>query len=642
MERRGSRGVTNRRVATKSPPRNKSPARKSPSRKSPARKSPSRKVEPIKEEPAKTRRGRGKAAASETKNASPKSELRKTSLSPIKRDAGRSSVHTKTTTTTSSTSVKVSQISNESDDELKRFLSSKVNLAREKLLRYTPTPSDISRQTHSRSISRSVVDDDDGEFSDRETEPIHDEDRNKYAYRSEAKRSTTSIWIGLAVLGLILVISLIGFFLPFSCNREECGFSVARLAKLKSVKNYGTWEVFVYYPVYIGAIFLLSSIPIGRSVPLKNERPSVSYNFNGLAVSVIVGAALIIAEYLKYPVVRFIYANYQQFCCAAIGYALIVAGWRYVMNRNVRYECEWNPYAKSGSFWVDYFVGREINPRWLSFDIKLIHYHAAVIATLLLNGIFIYRNLKFSPLPTENGNITLSWTEVILFTYNNVRYDPIALLAAGLAFCQALDLLVFEYHLASSFFLQGEGVGAFLLLRNALAPFFNSLIAKYAWEHKITGMPTWAVCVTIVLFAFGWFIKRRADKLKYEFRIDPSNPKFHSKFCTVTHFKGSIKNSEIFPDADTIQTFQQRRLLVSGYWGIVRQPNYLGEIISYLSLTIPLIWSFAWPPFIAVLIIVVHLILRGKQTSNRNFNRYNSHWTRYCQRVKNILIPKVF
>ncbi|XP_037032889.1 lamin-B receptor [Bradysia coprophila] len=628
MERRGSRGVTSRRVATKSPPRNKSPTRnKSPARKSPARKSPARKIEPIKEEPAtKARRGRPKAAPSQPKSESPKNELRKASLSPIKHETGRSSVHTKSVTTTTSSSVKVSQISNESDDEVKRLISRRLNAAREKLdgLRYTPTPSELSRQSRqsqSRSMSRSVLDDDD-EYSDRETEPIHDEDRNKYSYRLETKRPTTSLWVGLSVLVLILLISAVGFYLPFSCNREECDFSVARLAKLKWLKTYGNWDVSIYYPAYIFAIYLLSAIPIGRTIPLKNESPSISYNFNGLALSVIVGAAVAIAEYLKYPVIRFIYGNYQQFCCAAIAYALIVAGWRYVMNRNVHNEYTWNPYAKSGSFWKDYFVGREINPRWLLFDIKLIHYHAAIIATLLLNGIFIYRNLKFSALPTENGNITLNWTEAILFTYNNVKYDPIALLTACLVFWHALDQLIFEHHLASSFFLQGEGVGAFLLLRNALYPFLNSLIAKYAWEHKIVGVPGWAIFVTVAVFTIGWFIKRGSCKIKYEFRMDPTNPKFYH--------------------ADTIQTLQHRRLLVSAYWGLIRQPNYLGEIISYLALAIPLIWGFAWPPLVAILISVVHLILRGKQMSHRNFNRYNSHWARYCQRVKYILIPKVF
>lgn len=529
MERRGSRGVTNRRVATKSPTRNKSPGRKSP-----ARKSPGRKVEPpIKEEVAVKSRGRGRkgvqVAPSQPKSVSPKNELWKVSLSPIKHESGRSTVQTKTTTTTKSSSVKVSNISNESDEEVKRFVSNKLNFAKEKLnFRYTPTPSELSRQSHSRSISRSVVDDDEGEYSDRETEPIHDEDRNKCNYRLETKQPTTSIWKGLSVFGLILLISILGLYITFACAREECGFSVARLARLKFIRTYGNWEAFLAYIGFIWGIFFLSAIPIGRSVVLKSEKQSVTYNFNGLVLAGIVGVALVVAEYLKYPVVKFIYGNYQQFCCIAILYALIVAWWRYIIKRNAPAQ-ECNPYARSGSFWVDYFVGREINPRFLLFDIKLIHYHAAVIATLVFNGILVYRNLKFSALPAENGNITLFRTETFIFIYNNAKYDPVALMTACLVFWHALDLLLFEHHLASSFFLQGEGVGAFLLLRNALYPFLNSMIAKYAWEHKVIAMPSWAIGVTIALFLAGWVWKRGSNKIKYEFRMDPSNPKFSSK-----------------------------------------------------------------------------------------------------------------
>lgn len=532
MERRGSRGVTSRRNATKSPTRNKSPGRKSPARKSPARKSPIRKLEPtIKEEVAvKGRpRGRPKVVPSQQKNLSPKVELQKISLSPIKHESVRSNVQTKTTTTTTSSSVKVSNITNESDEEVKRYVSKRLNQANAKLdSRYTPTPSELSRQTQSRSISRSVVDDD--EYSDRETEPIHDEDRNKYNYRQETQKSTTSIWVGLSSFGLILLISLLGFYLVVTCNREECSFNVHDLAQLKSLQSYGSWEVCLAYLGFIGSILLLSPLPIGRSLVLKNEKQSTTYKFNGLGLAVIIGTAVLYGEYrTKYPVFGFIYRNYQQFCGVCIVYALIVAWLEYIANRNVPdYEC--NPYARSGSFWKDYFIGRQINPRWLYFDIKLIHYHAAVIATLLFNGILIQRNLRFSALPVQLSGNRLSWLEIITFTYNNVKYDQMSLVIVCLLFWHTLDLLIYEHHIASSFFLEGEGVGAFLLLRNALFPFLNTLIGKYFWEHRTSKVPEWAVVATIIIFLIGWLVQRRSNAIKYKFRTNPSDSIYGSKY----------------------------------------------------------------------------------------------------------------
>lgn len=98
-----------------------------------------------------------------------------------------------------------------------------------------------------------------------------------------------------------------------------------------------------------------------------------------------------------------------------------------------------------------------------------------------------------------------------------------------------------------------------------------------------------------------------------------------------------------FPlDLDTIPTFQGRRLLVCGFWGFVRNPNYLGEIIINISMMFPLLIQFAWPPFIAIIYTCILLIHRAKRVNQRNSNRYNSSWTRYCQRVKFMLIPRIY
>lgn len=93
---------------------------------------------------------------------------------------------------------------------------------------------------------------------------------------------------------------------------------------------------------------------------------------------------------------------------------------------------------------------------------------------------------------------------------------------------------------------------------------------------------------------------------------------------------------------ETISTFQGRRLLVGSYWGLLRQPNYLGDIICTLSLLIPLIWRFAWPPLFASLFTVILLIHRAYRVNNRNQNRYNSSWTRYRTQVKSVLIPYIY
>lgn len=41
------------------------------------------------------------------------------------------------------------------------------------------------------------------------------------------------------------------------------------------------------------------------------------------------------------------------------------------------------------------------------------------------------------------------------------------------------------------------------------------------------------------------------------------------------------------PGLETISTATGRQLLVSGWWGMVRHPNYLGDLIMALAWSLP-------------------------------------------------------
>lgn len=97
-----------------------------------------------------------------------------------------------------------------------------------------------------------------------------------------------------------------------------------------------------------------------------------------------------------------------------------------------------------------------------------------------------------------------------------------------------------------------------------------------------------------------------------------------------------------FPAVETLPTFQGKRLLVSGVWGKLRNPNYTGDLICNLILALPLIWNFAWSPVVCVLYMTIVLIHRAARVNSRNLARYNSAWTRYCTRVKYQLVPFIY
>lgn len=85
-----------------------------------------------------------------------------------------------------------------------------------------------------------------------------------------------------------------------------------------------------------------------------------------------------------------------------------------------------------------------------------------------------------------------------------------------------------------------------------------------------------------------------------------------------------------------------RKLIYSDCWGIVRHPNYLGDIITSLTICMPLIWRFALPPLLIAVWTIVILIHRTSRANQRNLLRYGSSWVQYCKKVPYKLIPGVY
>lgn len=94
-----------------------------------------------------------------------------------------------------------------------------------------------------------------------------------------------------------------------------------------------------------------------------------------------------------------------------------------------------------------------------------------------------------------------------------------------------------------------------------------------------------------------------------------------------------------FTDLEAIPTTQGKKILGSGFWGIVRHPNYLGDIIIQLCWVPFVLYS---PPVLTVIFSVVFLIHRAIRDNARCKLKYGSAWDRYCNKVKYVLIPKVY
>ena len=94
---------------------------------------------------------------------------------------------------------------------------------------------------------------------------------------------------------------------------------------------------------------------------------------------------------------------------------------------------------------------------------------------------------------------------------------------------------------------------------------------------------------------------RSSETQRCEFAKDPANP-------ALAHL-------------ETVTAANNKKLIVSGWWGLVRHPNFLGEVIIQWSWVLPLAYSLGLTfltPFYLPVITTLMLMVRCLQTNNRN------------------------
>uniref|UniRef100_A0A8C2M1L9 Delta(14)-sterol reductase TM7SF2 n=1 Tax=Cricetulus griseus TaxID=10029 RepID=A0A8C2M1L9_CRIGR len=92
---------------------------------------------------------------------------------------------------------------------------------------------------------------------------------------------------------------------------------------------------------------------------------------------------------------------------------------------------------------------------------------------------------------------------------------------------------------------------------------------------------------------------------------------------------------------ETIPTATGRQLLVSGWWGMVRHPNYLGDLIMALAWSLPCGVSHLLPYFY-LLYFTALLVHREARDEQQCLRKYGRAWQEYCKRVPYRIIPYVY
>jgi delta14-sterol reductase len=253
---------------------------------------------------------------------------------------------------------------------------------------------------------------------------------------------------------------------------------------------------------------------------------------------------------------------------------------------------------------ADLYLGRLPNPQALSGRLD------AKMALYLLGAVMLELCL-------------LSFGAHHVLTY---RYDPSpgVLLYVALFTFFLVDYLLFErVHLYTYDFV-AERVG-FKLGWGCLVfyPFFYCIGLWYAADRPNPHAHPALLVVSTVLFFAGWVLARVANLQKYYFKTDPSRPRF-----------GPIPQRAL--------VLGDKRVLVSGFWGLSRHVNYLGELLMATALALCLGHPTALLPWLYPLYYVLMLVPRQLDDDRRCARQYGPLWDEYRRAVPRRIIPFLY
>mmetsp|Transcript_14301 Transcript_14301/g.28992 ORF Transcript_14301/g.28992 Transcript_14301/m.28992 type:complete len:456 (-) Transcript_14301:156-1523(-) len=416
--------------------------------------------------------------------------------------------------------------------------------------------------------------------------------------------------LGAAFVMLSLPLVVYGLF--FACNAKFCirdgETAAAALQQVRSsiaAATFWSWEAAAaVLGWFVLQALLFLQLP-GPMVPgaVLQDGSRLTYPMNGhlafwisLAV-VCLGGTEFDADGLKAlkPLpLAWCYDHYVELASASVLLSLLLAIGCYAAS--FRPGCMLARGGDSGNAVYDFFIGRPLNPRVGALDLKeFCELRPGLIGWAVLN---------------------LGMAAKQLQKYGAVSGSMVCVNAFQLLY--VWDALYHEQAILTTMDITTDGFGYMLSFGDlAWVPFTYSLQARLLVDHD-PELPGYALLLLVCLNALGYAIFRGANGQKDAFRRDPTDP-------AVAHLQ-------------YMETATGRRLLTSGWWGLARKINYLGDWLMSLSWCLccggasPI--GYFYCTYFAIL-----LIHRAARDDHMCSQKYGADWVRYKQKVPALFIP---
>ncbi|XP_043189655.1 delta(14)-sterol reductase TM7SF2-like [Amphibalanus amphitrite] len=409
------------------------------------------------------------------------------------------------------------------------------------------------------------------------------------------KRDTHVGWGRALLTPMVLGIALLPLYVYSACNKKHC--SIRRVPEVPTALK--AWFDPVAFACVLGFLAVqvaISLLPVGREVEGQISKQGIRrYRCNGFLSLVLTVGGVVLAYYLDAPVMVALLKLRLLMVASAVT-ALLLAPLLHWRARSA-HLLDLNSSGDTDSLLVNVSEGRELAPRLLGLDMKLLMTRACCVAAVLLAVLFVLaeRGLKGESSPT-------------LVT------------AAVMVAAIGVDHMWFEDTLLTTYTFMNEGFGLKKLLGAMMMPFCMTFNLRFI---MVTGVshPWYALVGCVMIYLVGYLIQRSANSQKNEFRKNPVNP-------ALAHL-------------ETIPTTKGKKLLVSGWWGVVRHPNHLGGVLMIVAMSLLLGFHHALG-WVLPACAALGVVMQARKVDAFCQQKYGAAWERYAARVRYRLIPSVF
>ncbi|KAA3465038.1 delta(14)-sterol reductase [Gossypium australe] len=146
---------------------------------------------------------------------------------------------------------------------------------------------------------------------------------------------------------------------------------------------------------------------------------------------------------------------------------------------------------------------------------------------------------------------------------------------------------------------------------------FPCFMGWWLLNNKVE-LTTAAVIANGFVFLIGYLVFRGANKQKHIFKQNPKAPIWGKPPKVIGG-----------------------KLLASGYWGIARHSNYLGDLLLALSFSLPCGLSSLIPYFYPIYLFIL-LVWRERRDEARCAEKYKDIWAEYCRLVPWRIFPYLY